>query len=711
MTLRSELPTETTSASVWRRVVTEPRRTMWPFARDVVFPFAAFLGPLLSIVLIQCYSFGCHLFLGWDSSTYAWWATLFQEKGALTMILQWHYPQLYVLLLSGFGSTIGSVNTAEHILPLLASLPLGYAYYSLTMRLTSDKRLGLFACFVGGISIATIEMVSDVQRNLLAFGIALPLGASIYLNVFAGTANPKRIWKKSLAVWIPLLLVVLSTQIETYVVLSITLLLASAFSRKWSSAFQGVALVSAPVLLASPLMIGYFLRYGVETAKLLPLGPSATFDWTWLYLSGFAIPIGGVGIMSLTRLSRRHHPIARYILLWLVTLAILVPVALLINVPPTRLLLFIPLPILLALAVPYMAQGLAKTWHSLRTRSAWIGQLQTAAHAHRGSGHSFSERAPVTLSLLVAFLIVATPVVFTTALNKDQFRPFVSEAEVARLWDAAGWLRQDGYRDAIIVLYEGRAALFAPVFRAYFGMEMPDNLAYYGKLQFLFSLPDPQLVLVWKYDQRTEGSYSTTFRDEILGTIGASGIVSRPIVIAGGTTYTAALSEMFLSRFERSPGTYVIPPGSLSSLEIDSWRLFAAYDCLVCRQGSPLAVNWSQSPYVLEYRDLSGSGAFDATYALSLVRSWANGNLTIRFFDFTPILHPAGGPDVVLGPLEVYFDGNLVLSHSYTSLGPIAITIPTGLLSAGVHRIEMKSGSPGIGVAMNVDDFELTPSP
>src|SRR5439155_1753417 len=173
------------------------------------------LGPLLSIVLIQCYSFGCHLFLGWDSSTYAWWATLFQEKGALTMILQWHYPQLYVLLLSGFGSTIGSVNTAEHILPLLASLPLGYAYYSLTMRLTS--------------------------------------------------------------------------------------------------AFQGLALVSRPVLLASPLMIGYFLRYGVETAKLLPLGPSATFDWTWLYLSGFAIPIGGVGIMSLTRLSRRHHPIARYI--------------------------------------------------------------------------------------------------------------------------------------------------------------------------------------------------------------------------------------------------------------------------------------------------------------------------------------------------------------------------------------------------------------
>src|SRR6266566_988651 len=115
MTLESELPTETTSASVWRRVVTEPRRTMWPFARDVVFPFAAFLGPLLSIVLIQCYSFGCHLLLGWDSSTYAWWATLFQEKGALTMVLQWHYPQLYVLLLSGFGSRAARQSTHDRL--------------------------------------------------------------------------------------------------------------------------------------------------------------------------------------------------------------------------------------------------------------------------------------------------------------------------------------------------------------------------------------------------------------------------------------------------------------------------------------------------------------------------------------------------------------------------------------------------------------------
>jgi len=458
-------------------------------------------------------------------------------------------------------------------------------------------------------------------------------------------------------------------------------------------------------------MLDYFLRYGAETAKLLPLGPSATFDWTWLYLSEFAIPLVGVGILSLTRRARTHNPIARYLTLWLVALAILVPLALLVQVPPTRLLLFIPLPILLALAVPDVGWWIARVLHALRARNVWIGRPRSAVFVNPGSGHSGSDRAQYTVSLFVAFLIVGTPVVVTTALNKDQFRPFVSEAEVTQLWAAAEFVRQDGYGDAIIVLYQGRAALFAPVFRAYFGMAVPDNLAYYGKLQFLFSLPDPQLAYVWRYDQRTETSYSATFRDEILATIGASGIASRPIVLAGGTTYTAALSEPFLSRFERSPGIFVIPPGTLSSLEIDSWRLFAMYDCFMCRQGSPLAVNWSQSPFVLDYLDLSSTATFDATYALSLVRAWAGGNLTIRFFDQNSTLRASDGSDVALAPLTVYFDGKLVLTHYYNGRGAIAITVPSGPLSAGIHQIEAQSASSGLGVAVRLDDFELTPSP
>ena len=710
MTEERALQTELVGGSLWKRFVANHRLSAPGPVRDIILPISAFLGPLLVIVLIQCYSFGCGLLLGWDSSTYAWWAVLFQEKGALTMVLNWHYPHLYVLILSGFGSAIGSVSTAEHILPLLVSLPLGYAYYALTMRLTSDRRLALFACFIGGVSIATIEMVSDIQRNLLAFGIALPLGASIYLNVFSGATNPKRLWKTTLVVWLPLLLVILSTQVETYVVLSITLLLAAASSRKRSLVVRGVALVTVPVLIASPLMIGYFSRYGAETAKLIPLGPDVVFQWIWLYLSGFAIPLLGVGIFSLTQIARNRNPIARYLLLWLVGLVILVPPALVINVPPTRLLFFIPLPILLALAVPHLGHWIARSWRALRAGMAKIRPPQPAGWADPSSGQSFSEWARSTLSLVVAFLIVAAPVVATTAANKDQLRPFVTEAEVERLWNAAGFVRQSGYGDAILVVYEGRAALFAPLFRAYFGMRIPDNLAYYGKLQFLFSLPAPALAYTWKYDERTEGSYSTTFRDEILSTIGVSAILSRTIVVAGGTTYAAAPSEVFLSRFERTPGIYVIPPGALSALDVDTWRLFAASDCYVCAQGKSVPANWSQSPAGLEYVGLSMTAAFESTYTFSLARQWGNGNLTIGFWDWPAEVRPSSGPNVTLAPLDVYLDGMLVLDHHYADLGAFNITVPTGSLTSGIHRLRVTSTSPGLGVAVRLDDFKIVPS-
>jgi hypothetical protein len=681
---------------------------MRQFARDVVLPISVFLGPLLSVVLLQCYSFGCHLFLGWDSSSYAWWAVLFQEKGPLTMVLKWQYPHLYVLILSGFGSLIGSVATAEHILPLLVSLPLGYAYYVLTMRLTSHRRLGLFACFIGGTSIATIEMVSDIQRNLLAFGIAFPLGASIYLNLFAGPTNPKRLWKTALAVWIPLLLVILGTQVETYIVLSMTLLLASLSSRRWLPALQGLALVTVPVLLISPLMIGFFLRYGAETTKLLPLGPLVALEWTWLYLSGFAILLLGVGIWSLVRIAQNHNPIARYLLLWLSALAVLVPPALVIHVPPTRLLFFIPLPILLALAVPVVGH-----WLAILGRALGVGIARIRPLLPRGvgaSGHSFSERTRFILTLSVAFLIVAAPVIATTALNKDQFRPFVTEAEVDRLWSAAAFVHQSGYPDAILVVYEGRAAIFAPLFRAYFGMRVPDNLAYYGKLQFLFSLPDPSQAYAWKYDERTEGSYSATFRTEILSSIGVSGILSRPIVVAGGTTYAAAPSELFLNRFERTPGIYVIPPGTLSALDVDTWRLFAASDCYVCAQGKSVRANWSQSPTVLEYVDLSRTTAFESTYTFSLVQQWRNGTLTIGFWDWPAVVRPKLGPSITLAPLELYLDGTRFFARQYTNLGALNITVSTGYLAAGTHRVVIKSVSPGLGVAVSLDRIMVTPS-
>src|SRR5947207_10768152 len=109
--------------------------------------------------------------------TYTRIATKIQINKVQPTIVEWRYTNLYILILSGFGSLVGSVSFAEHVLPLIVSLPLGYSYYALTLRITNNRGLGLFAAFLGGVSMATIEMVSDLHRNLLALSIALPLGA------------------------------------------------------------------------------------------------------------------------------------------------------------------------------------------------------------------------------------------------------------------------------------------------------------------------------------------------------------------------------------------------------------------------------------------------------------------------------------------------------------------------------------------------------
>ena len=156
MSLERALPVEEPSGSLLNRIFAFRRLVGSPFIRDVLVPMIAFMGPLVAIVLIQFQEFGYGLLLGWDSSTYAWWATQVQQNGVLPTVVEWRYPNLYILILSGFGSLVGSVSFAEHVLPLIVSLPLGYSYYALTLRITNNRGLGLFAAFLGGVSMATI---------------------------------------------------------------------------------------------------------------------------------------------------------------------------------------------------------------------------------------------------------------------------------------------------------------------------------------------------------------------------------------------------------------------------------------------------------------------------------------------------------------------------------------------------------------------------
>lgn len=677
--------------------------------RHSVIGILIFLVPILVLEFVQCQSLGCSLFLGWDSSTYAWWATQVQANGAPTMVLRWSYPHFYVLLLSAFGSVLRSVELAEHILPIIVALPLGYASYRLTARLTGSVRLAWAAALFGGLSVSTIAMVADYQRNLLSFGIALLLGESIYTSLFGREQSPKRPWPASLAIWVPFMFVVLGTQIETYVALAVSVLIASVLSRKLIPCLRGVLTVLVPLALAAPIVYGYLMGYQSDTSNLLPFG-LADFLWgIWIYLSGFAIPFILIGFVVLVRKGHSGDPTAGFLLSWLASLAVLVPIAGLVNVPAARLVPMVPVPIMMAISLPAIADWLKQTAGRLSRRGT---ETTTALPGHtlgRPANQPSATLTPKSASMALAVLLAVAPLVATTLLTKDQLlNPYVRQGDVDQLWSAANLLHQLGYSNAVLVLYGADSAYYAPIYRAYFGMRFPENLAYYGKLQFLFSLPDPPTVYLWKYNPPSEGSYAAGYQHEIRSTIGLGGIESLPVVLASASTYAAVPSEIFLNRFRISPGVYVIPPGILTERDMDTWRLFAYGDCYQCLQGTPSATNWSDAPRTLSYADLSGTGLFDATYTLSLRRAWTSAEVSVRFWNW-PLAYSVNGTNGTLAPLQIYFDGTLAATHLYGGTGMFNLTIARGMTSAGVHRIELRSGSPGHGVEVEIDDLMFTP--
>src|SRR5207247_9120141 len=109
--------------------------------------------------------------------------------------------------------------------------------------------------------------------------------------------------------------------------------------------------------------------YVSQNSKLLPFGPAEILAWSLLYFSGFAIPLMFVGFGSLYLAVRKQNPTARYLLVWLAALVLLLPLAIAIGAPPRRLIFFVPLPLLLAIALPDIAHWLERVWRFVRLQS------------------------------------------------------------------------------------------------------------------------------------------------------------------------------------------------------------------------------------------------------------------------------------------------------------------------------------------------------
>jgi len=677
----------------------EPRATKMPINRRTAgIVTGLFMIPLIAFSLVQYAQYGFNLFLGWDTSTYVWSAEVFYKEG-FQYLISLNYPNLYVLILAGFGSLLGSASLAERILPFVVALPLGYAYYRLTLEITTDKTIGYLGALLGGLTVNTLRLESDLHRNLLSFSLSMLLGTLISYQLSQQPFSWRLQWKRALLVWLPMLFVVAYTQIETYFVLSLSLLLMFSFTRKIKTVLPIVSLLALPVVVALPLILPFLLSYsaGISLIAFTPQPPLSILADAFLFLGGFALLWTIMGSVIIFRKARRGTQAALFVVSWLAVLVILLPIATTLGLPYDRFLYIVPVPII-------AASGFKPT---LRIGSALSDSFK----------NSLSHIRPRILRrsvfpVVLALLLVAT---LSTSTTTGMFlRPYVSQSDIDRLATAAGLIRQSGYDQPILVMYGATASGVNSIYRAYFGISIPKSLAYYGKLQYLFTLPNPRDVYQWQYNPDFEQASSLRYKMEILSQLGsASAVASHTIVIAGGNTYDRPLSESFLKPFESQPGSgiYIIPPGQLQPWQIDDWLLYAYSDWTTTTSATGTNATWAQAQKILNYVGTSPGANFEANYTISLAQSWKTMQLKLRFYDWQqPFIFPSTS-STTLAPLEIFFDNQTPLIHNYNGQGPATINQPLYNVTAGVHTIKIKSSSldTSSGVAVALDEVQVCP--
>ena len=680
-------------------VVLESRGQTSSPTRKVALAIAMTISPLVAFSLAHYTRYGFRLFLGWDTTTYVWWAELVYERGPLSLILQ-GYPNLYILTLAALGTLLGSASIAERILPFVVSIPLAYAYYRLGSEIASNQKIGYLGALLGGVTINTIRLFSDLHRNLLAFSLSMAVGALVSSRLSSKPFSWGQEKKRALLLWLPMLTIVAYTQIETYVVLALTLLLLFSTTRDTRTAIVGAMLVATPILVALPLIWHFLLNYEAALRIYgIPASPPIILGEGLLFLGGLALPGMAVGLVDLVRKARFGSQSAHFLVLWLVAIALLFPVGFVLGLPIFRLFYIVPVPLLTVLSIPPSVRYGPRLARMLSLKRLPFLRIRTRFV----KGYAIPS---------AAMALVLTATLLTSVTTSDLFlRPYVSQADVSRLLEAAEIVRSLGYDQPILVMYGQTAADLNPIYRAYFGIEIPSSLAYYGKLQYVFSLPPPKDVYNWQYNPPFEQANSVKYRTEILAQLGTySAVGSHPIVIVGGKTYDRPLSESFITKFERAPGIYIIPPNGLTPQEIDSWRLYASSDWTNTTSVAKANATWSMSPTILNWAEKSPKSRFEANFTISLARSWPTMELKLRFYDWPqPFIFPDSST-VALSPLEVYFDDALILFRNYAGQGPSFINGTMVGVNSGVHHIRIKSWSLGLGVAVALDEIQVCPS-
>src|SRR5205807_4076175 len=175
--------------------------------------------------------------------------------GPINSIIGHSYPQLYVQLLALIGLLVGNVTLIEKVLPLLFALISVYLSFQVVSRISGNVHVAGAAAFLQILSIGFLGILSSSNRNLMAFAIAWAAILSVE-NMWHHNPDLRRV-----ILSVALMGIAAATQFETFIVLSLTVVLSSLFTRNKRNVFTALGVSGAPVACLALLMPQFFSVY------------------------------------------------------------------------------------------------------------------------------------------------------------------------------------------------------------------------------------------------------------------------------------------------------------------------------------------------------------------------------------------------------------------------------------------------------------------
>jgi len=512
------------------------------------------------VTLLQYYKhqiFGTTLLLGYDSPRYVWLAKDVIAKGSMNMVHFWNYPNLYVQILTFFGYLSENIVAVERILPLLFGALLIYTNTQLVFRAAKNVHIAGLTAFLTAISLNVLKLLADFHKNLMALSLS-----SIALLLVADLDDDKPFLNRRYLSLILILLVIASTQFETFFILCTCLALYGCLIKNPKKLLMLGLACAIPLAFLISLFPVYFLRY---VSRVTPYTHELTLNefvqWTggsWI-LFGFFI-VGAIYLLYKT--ARQNDRMAPLLLSWLLAIVLIVVSIQLTHIVPTflslRTLLMAPVPVLLALSIP-TCNHLIKRIRSKQEKSS--------------AKHSTLLYVKILLFFLAFCLIAGS--MLTVFRSCDYFlTPYISHSSYEKILTTKDFFLKNGLSKPVVVFRGDPPIRFVELYRNYLGMELGEHFAYYGDIEDLFLLAPSEPRI--KYDtflSERERHFLTAYYNELLGNYSelpaiyphesyikdVKTLISHPILIITPDFYKEEIPN-YIKSFHIGEGIYIVPP-------------------------------------------------------------------------------------------------------------------------------------------------------